>query len=100
MSGVKGRSGRKRKNPLPQEVPTVHFENTAKCDPLAYLLAVVADERQNTAMRVRAAVAAAQYTNVKLHEGGKKELRKDAAELVLAGKFGQATAPKLVVNNS
>jgi phage terminase small subunit len=54
------------------------------------------DLEQSPALRVRAAIAAAQYTNVKLHDGGKKDAAKDKAAKAATGKFAPAAPPKLV----
>lgn len=98
MAGKKGKSGGARagagRKPNPPEKLTV----SAK-DPLEFLEAVMMDEEANPALRVRAAIAAAQYRHAKKGEGGKGEERKDKAEKAGAGKFGPAAPPKLVVSN-
>ncbi|WP_454764414.1 hypothetical protein [Cupriavidus campinensis] len=48
-----------------------------------------------SALQVRAAIAAVQYTHRKMGEGGKKEQKEDEARKV-AGRFSQGTPPKLV----
>jgi hypothetical protein len=68
-------------------------------DPLEFLLAAMNDTTITEALRVRAAVAAVQYTHKKTGDGGIKESKKAAADKALGGKFSQAMPPKLVVNN-
>ncbi|WP_423394990.1 hypothetical protein [Burkholderia sp. LMG 21824] len=51
-----------------------------------------------TALQVRAAIAAVQYTHPKKSETGKKTQRDEAAKKV-ASRFTPAAPPKLVVNN-
>lgn len=48
-----------------------------------------------TAIQVRAAVAAVQYTHAKKGEGGKKEQQAEAAKKV-ASKFSSSAPPRLV----
>jgi hypothetical protein len=48
-----------------------------------------------TALQVRAAIAAVQYTHTKKGDGGKKEERQDAAKKV-ASRFAPSAPPKLV----
>lgn len=112
MSGKSGRSGgarpgcgRKKKAPVVQPLvvdalaATSGAPQPAKRDPLEYLLAVVADPSQPATLRVRAAVAAAQYLHLKKHDGGIKDGIRHAADKASRGKFSPATPPKLVVNN-
>lgn len=97
MAGVKGRSGgvrpgsgRKPKDrgcPAPGETP------------LAFLLAIMNDTTADPVLRVRAAVAAAQYVHPKRGEGGKKEEQGKKAAEAAAGGFSTPTSPKLVVSN-
>ncbi|WP_206148746.1 hypothetical protein [Burkholderia sp. Tr-20390] len=51
-----------------------------------------------TAIQVRAAIAAVQYTHPKKGETGKKE-RSDEAAKKAASRFAPAAPPKLIVNN-
>jgi phage terminase small subunit len=67
---------------------------------MEYLLSVMNDPEADKGRRDRAAAVLAPFMHARAGETGKKEARKDAAGLVSAGKFGQATAPKLVVNNT
>lgn len=69
-------------------------------DPLEYLKAVMNDPDAAPTSRLRAAIAAAQYTHAKKGEGGKKEdAQEKAARVAEAGKFAPASGPRLVVNN-
>lgn len=68
--------------------------------PLDFLIGVMKDVDQDPRLRVRAAIAAAQYKHVKLADGGKKNERQNAAGRVAAGKFAPAAPPRLVVNNA
>jgi len=67
--------------------------------PLEFLLAVMNDPEVDKKLRVRAAVAAAQYLHTKRGDGGKKDEKDRAAQTAGAGKFKPAVAPRLVVNN-
>lgn len=66
---------------------------------MTFLLSVMNDPNADAALRVRAAIAAAQYTHTKTHDGGKKEERERAAEAAGKGRFAPAASPRLVVNN-
>jgi phage terminase small subunit len=68
-------------------------------DPLKFLLSVMNDPKAAAALRVRAAVAAVQYTHAKRGEGGKKDDRQAAAEKAARGRFSAGKPPRLVVNN-
>ncbi len=68
-------------------------------DPLDFLLAVQNDGSAPAALRVRAAIAAAQYVHTKKADGGKKDERADRAKVAASGRFATPQAPKLVVNN-
>ena len=52
-----------------------------------------------TALQVRAAIAAVQYTHTKKGDGGIKDERADKAQKAGAGKFAAAQPPKLVAAN-
>ena len=79
MAGAKGRSGGAR--PGAGRKPKVWAELKVPKgeDPLKFLLAVMDDATADPRLRVRAAVAAVQYTHPKKGEGGKKDERKQAA---------------------
>lgn len=111
MAGVKGRSGgarpgagRPRKSKPEAEIQKDAGDPPAEAverfdDPLAYLLHVMNDAGQEPRLRVRAAVAAAQYLHTKTHDGGKKDGRQEAAKKAASGRFAPKAPPKLVVNN-
>jgi phage terminase small subunit len=82
----------------PPKEPTVLAIPGGK-DPLEFLLAVMNDESAKPELRVRAAIAAAQYKHTKLADGGKKDERQRAAEAAGSGKFSAGAPPKLVVSN-
>ena len=52
-----------------------------------------------TALQVRAAIAAVQYTHMKKGDGGKKEQQLDAAKDASKGRFAPKVPPRMVVNN-
>ena len=106
MAGVKGRSGGPRPNSggarpgagrKPKPAPLLQLPPGQ--DPLAFLLGVMNDNTVDARLRVRAAVAAAQYVHPKRAEGGKKEAAARAAKESSAGRFAPKEPPKLVVNN-
>lgn len=70
-----------------------------KSDPLEFLLGVMNDVDQDPRLRVRAAVAAAQYIHTKTHDGGKKAAVDEKAKTVAGGKFRAAAAPLKLVNS-
>lgn len=103
MAGVKGRSGGARKGagrkPKPKAPPPV-LDVPAGQDPLTFLLSVMNNGEVDPRLRVRAAVAAAQYVHTKQGEGGKKDAAERAAGTAAAGKFAPSAPPRLVVNNT
>lgn len=103
MAGVKGRSGGARKGagrkPAPKRPPAV-LDVPAGQDPLEFLLSVMNSAETDPRLRVRAAVAAAQYVHPKRGEGGKKEQAEKAAGDAASGKFKPSAPPRLVVNNT
>lgn len=105
MAGMKGRSGGARPNsggarpgagrPKKEEAAPEPIQ----ADDMLDLLQMVALGRvEATALQVRAAIAAVQYTHVKAGDGGKKDAQKDAAKKAGAGRFASAVPPKLVVS--
>lgn len=66
-------------------------------EPLDYLMAVMRDAKVDPKLRVRAAIAAAQYRHTKVHDGGKKEQADERAEKAAKGRFGVRKAPSLKV---
>ena len=102
MAGVKGKSGGPRKNsggarpgagrpPKPKPEPVLIPE----VDMLTLLQDIAMGRTDATAIQVRAAIAAVQYTHAKKGEGGKKEQKQEAAEKV-AKRFQASAPPKLV----
>ncbi len=65
--------------------------------PLEHLLAVMHDETKDDALRLRAAIAAAQYVHAKRDDGGKKEERQAKAEEIAKGKLAPAAPPRLAI---
>ena len=115
MAGVAGKSGGARsgsgRKPAPKlpfrptpdvpvkvEVPLEDAAPHGKTDALEYLLRVVADAGEETATRVRAAIAAVQYQRVKRADGGKREDQAEVAKKVAAGKFASSAPPRLVAS--
>lgn len=101
MSGKPGRSGgaREGSGPKPKSDPCA-IVTEGEMEPMAFLLKVMNDNNVADALRVRAAVCAAQYRHTKREDGGKKEEVQRAADAVAAGKFAPAAPPRLVVSNS
>lgn len=105
MSGKKGmvgsggkRVGAGRKPSIKvNEVPAQPVPQGDK-DMLEMLQDVALGRTDATAIQVRAAIAAVQYTHTKKHDGGKKDEKNDKARKV-AGKFTHGAPPRLVVNN-
>lgn len=107
MAGAKGKSGgarpgagRPRKNPLPPGAPlSIADAPPAANTPLDFLKGVMNDPKQPLAMRVRSAIAAAQYEHVKRGDSGKREDQAVAAKKAAAGRFAPPKPPKLIVSN-
>ena len=105
MAGQPGRSGGPRKNaggarpgagrPKKEKPPTPPQPVLPETDMLTMLQNVALGRVEATALQVRAAIAAVQYTHTKRGDGGKKE-EKAAAAAKVASKFATATPPKLV----
>jgi phage terminase small subunit len=66
-------------------------------DPKAFLKAVMNEPMVDIKQRVDAAKSLLPFEHKKLGEGGKKEQQDEAARKV-AGRFGQAAAPRLAAN--
>ena len=108
MAGVKGKSGGARANaggprpnsggarpgagrkakPAPPPIPLPQM------DMLTMLQKVAIGEVQATALQVRAAIAAVQYTHTKKGDGGKKDETAERAKHAGTGRF-KASAPPL-----
>jgi phage terminase small subunit len=65
----------------------------ANDDALAFLLSVQNSLNVDIKLRVRAAIAAAQYQHTKRGDGGKKEELADKAKKAAGGKFGVRQGP-------
>jgi phage terminase small subunit len=103
MAGVKGKSGGPRKNAggarpgagrKPKENPPVVPVEGGK-DMLQLLQEVALGHIEATAIQVRAAIAAVQYTHMKKGDGGKKDEAADKAKKAAGGKFAPVAAPRL-----
>jgi hypothetical protein len=68
-------------------------------DMLSLLQDIALGRVNASALQVRAAIAAVQYTHLKRGDGGIRDAATDAAKKAAAGKFSAAAPPKLVVNN-
>lgn len=126
MAGVKGRSGGARPNtggarpgagrkPKPKDGGAVKVELEPQAhggalkreraepvpqvdvDMLRLLQDVALGKTDATALQVRAAIAAVQYTHTKKGDGGKKEEAADKAKKAGAGRFAAAAAPLKLV---
>lgn len=109
MAGVKGKSGGPRKNaggarpgagrPRKEKAPPPPPPPIPESDtPLAFIKSVMNDPAQDLRIRLRAAIAAAQYEHTKKGDGGKKDEQAEKAKKA-ASKFSASAPPKLVVNN-
>ena len=81
----------KRSHEKPVELPDL--------DMLEMLQAVALGKVMATALQVRAAIAAVQYTHTKRHDGGKKEEIGERSKKAAGGRFAASAPPKLIVNN-
>lgn len=99
MAGVKGRSGGARPGAgrKPKEKPEQPPAPPAAPTPLEFLKGVMNDLEQDPKLRVRAAIAAAQYEHMKKGDGGKRDEVADAAKKAAGGKFKAAPAPLKLV---
>ena len=105
MAGQPGRSGGPRKNaggarpgagrPKKETPPPPPPIEIAERDMLSLLQDVALGRVEATALQVRAAIAAVQYTHTKRGDGGKKEEVQERAEQA-ASKFRRSAPPKLV----
>lgn len=105
MAGQPGRSGGPRKNaggarpgagrPKKEKPPPPPPTVLPDTDMLTMLQNVALGKVEATALQVRAAIAAVQYTHTKKGDGGKKEEVQERAEQA-ASKFKRAAPPKLV----
>ncbi len=99
MAGTKGRSGGARpgagRKPIPKPAALLPAEPDQS--PLDFLLAVQNNPAAAPHLRVRAAVAAAQYTHVKRADGGKKDDAQAAAKKAVKGRFKPGTPPLRII---
>ena len=105
MAGQPGRSGGPRKNaggarpgagrPKKEKPPPPPPTDLPDTDMLTLLHNVALGKVEATALQVRAAIAAVQYTHTKKGDGGKKEEAQERAEQA-ASKFRRSAPPKLV----
>ena len=103
MAGVKGRSGgarpgsgpKRKKAAAETQAPVPQGDK----DMLTLLQDVALGRTKATALQVRAAIAAVQYTHTKRADGGKKDAIDDKAKKASVGRFAVKPPPKLVVNN-
>jgi phage terminase small subunit len=80
--------------------PEVSISQVTVDSPLEFMLALMKDPRAPTAVRLKAAQAAAPFVHAKPADAGKKGAQLAAAERVSQGDlFAPAAPPKLVVNN-
>lgn len=102
MAGKPGRSGGARPGAgRPRSAEGVaNIQTDGELEPIEFLLTVMNDNAVDPKLRLRAAIAAAQYRHTKRGDAGKKEERQNAAKAAGAGKFAPGAAPKLVVNNN
>jgi phage terminase small subunit len=103
MSGAKGKSGGVRKGAgrKPSAKPAAETKPIpmGDRDMLEVLQDVALGKIEATALQVRAAIAAVQYTHIKKHDGGIKDGKNDKAKKAIGGKFTHSAPPRLVVNN-
>jgi len=95
MAGQPGRSGGARPGAgRPKKEPAVLPLAVQYSDPLDFLKAVMNDTGAEAKLRVDAARALMPFVHKKLGEAGKKDQKNEDAKK-LAGRFGQAPAPRL-----
>lgn len=93
--GARPGAGRK---PKPKAEPVLG--EVAADTPLAFLEGVMRDTKADDALRVKAAIAAAQYRHPKVSDMGKKEAKQRASKEVAATRFQAGTPPRLVRDNT
>lgn len=97
MAGKAGKSGGARpgagRKPKPKQEPVPQGEK----DMLQLLQDVALGRTEATALQVRAAIAAVQYTHTKKGDGGKKEEAADKAKKAGAGRFSPSAPPLKLV---
>jgi phage terminase small subunit len=98
MSGKPGRSGGARPGAGRPKKPPEKNILIKGSDMLKLLQDVALGRIDASALQVRAAIAAVQYTHTKKGDG-KKADKQDAAKVASVGKFAPAAPPKLVYSN-
>lgn len=102
--GSRPGSGRKKLvvtvEPRPSNVQATHEDPVGDVvpsdkTPLDYMLSVMNDPGAEERLRAQMAVAAAPYMHPKMGEGGKKDVKQDAAKKAASGKFKPSVAPPL-----
>jgi phage terminase small subunit len=96
MAGVKGRSGGARAGAGRKPKPIAQLAASSD-DPVEFLREVMQDKKADPKLRVRAAIAAAQYTGARRGSRGKKDGQQDAAQQASKGRFAPSEPPKLAV---
>lgn len=97
MAEAKGRggarpgAGRPRKHPVESTEPVLIEAE----DMLDLLQKIALGQVEATALQVRAAIAAVQYTHTRTRDGGKKEAQKKEAQKA-SGRFAVSEPPRLV----
>lgn len=89
--GARPGAGRPRKNPEEATEPVLIEAE----DMLDLLQKIALGKTDATALQVRAAIAAVQYTHTRTRDGGKKEAKMKEAQKA-TGRFAVSEPPKLV----
>ena len=92
MPGWGGKRAGAGRKPKPKEPPPQHGDR----DMLQLLQDVALGRVDATALQVRAAIAAVQYTHTKRHDGGKRDEAAMKAKKAATGKFAAAAPPRLI----
>lgn len=83
--------------PLPAPGPAEEaFDIPSTADPVEFLTNVMNEPAADLRLRIDAAKAMLPFKHKKLGEGGKKDLKADAAKTAGGGKFSPTAPPKLV----
>lgn len=100
MAGMKGRSGGARPGAgRPKRVPEAPTRIADGTTMLQMLQDVALGRTTATALQVRAAIAAVQYSHIKARDGGKKDAQADAAVKASTGRYRQSKAPLSIVKS-
>lgn len=100
----------KKSNPIPKVVKAIPVEESqpivdverlslAHKDPKVFLLALMNDLEADIKLRADAAKSLMPFMHNKLGEGGKKDLKQEAAKSASNGRFGASAPPLRVVGN-